>query len=71
MEYQKLKVQAQAMRREFIRTQAEAIGNETTRSMAAGLSFFGVPLTQLFAPIKNLFDSKPAGKETQAKLKGT
>jgi len=43
MEYQKLKMQAQAMRREFISTQAEAIGNGTTRSMAAGLSFFGVP----------------------------
>jgi hypothetical protein len=52
-------MEAQAMRREFIRTQAEAIGNETTRRMTVGLSFFGVPLTQLFAPIKNLFDSKP------------
>ncbi len=62
MEYQTLKMQAQAIRREFIRTQAEAIGNETTRSMAAGLSFFGVPLTHLFAPIKNLFDSKPDTK---------
>jgi hypothetical protein len=58
MEYQKLKMQAQAIRREFIKTQAEAIGNETTRSMAAGLSFFAVPLTHL----KNLFDSKPDTK---------
>jgi hypothetical protein len=62
MEYQKLKMQAQATRREFISTQAEAIGNEATRSMAAGLSFFGVPLTHLFAPIKSLFDSKPDTK---------
>ena len=62
MEYQKLKMQAQAIRREFIRTQAEAIGNETTRSMVVGLSFFGAPLTYLFAPIKNLFDSKPDTK---------
>jgi len=62
MEHQKLKMQAQAIRREFIRAQAEAIGNEATRSMAAGLSFLDMPLTHLFAPIKNLFDSKPDTK---------
>jgi hypothetical protein len=62
MEHQKLKMQAQAIRREFIRTQAEAIGNETTRSVAEGLGFLGMPLTHLFAPIKNLFDSKPDTK---------
>jgi hypothetical protein len=59
MEYQKLKMQAQAMRRDFIGTQAKAMGNETARSIAAGLSFFGISLTHLFAPIKNLFYSKP------------
>jgi hypothetical protein len=58
MEYQQLKMQAQAIRREFVRTQAATIGNETARCMAGGISFFGVPLTQLFAPIKNLLDSK-------------
>lgn len=59
MEYQRLKMQAQAMRREFIRTQADAVRNETTRSVAAGLSFLGTPLTHFLAPIKNLFYSKP------------
>jgi hypothetical protein len=62
MEYQKLKMQAQARRREFIRTQVEGIGNEAKRSMASGLGFFGVSLTNLFTPIKNLLDSKPDTK---------
>jgi hypothetical protein len=59
VESQKLKMQAQELRSEFFKTQAQTITNKFKRNVALRFSFFNLFLTQLFAVAKNFSYLKP------------